>query len=98
MNSSFRNQGIRLAFSMYHGTHTWASVDCKSSNHVINDCNNSVHRLKKNGIRIMNPDNTKIVVSKYVIKIQIHLLLVNLCQKMIHHSKAREIINQAMTI
>ena len=98
MSSSLRNHGIRLTFSMYHGIHCWASVVCKLNNPVVRVCNNSVHQLKKKGIRIINPDNTKRVVSKYVIKIQIPLLFVSLCQKIMHHSKAREMINHAITM
>jgi len=47
---------------------------------------------------MMKPDSTKNVVIKYVINIQIHLLLVILCQNIIHHSKAREIMKAAITI
>ena len=83
---------------MYHGTHNWAREDCKFNNQLINDCNNSVHRLKKNGIKIIKPANTKNVAIRYVISIQIHLLLVSLCQKIIHHSRAREMIKAAITI
>lgn len=46
----------------------------------------------------MNHDNTKNVVIKYVMNIQIHLLLVSLCRKMIHHSNANEIMKAAITI
>jgi hypothetical protein len=54
--------------------------------------------LKKNGIKIINPDKTKKVASKYVIKIQIHLFFVSLCQKIMHHSNAKEMMNAAITI
>ena len=33
-----------------------------------------------------------------MIKIQIHLLLVSLCRKIMHHSSAKEIMNAAITI
>ncbi len=64
----------------------------------INDCSSSVHRLKKKGINIMNPDSTKNVVMRYVINIHTHLFFVSLCQNMIHHSKAKEIMKAAITI
>jgi methionine synthase II (cobalamin-independent) len=54
--------------------------------------------LEKNGIKIIKPANTKNVAIRYVISIQIHLLLVSLCQKIIHHSRAREMIKAAITI
>ena len=46
----------------------------------------------------MKPDNTKMVAIIYVIKIQIHLLFVSLCQNMITHSKASEMMKAAITI
>ena len=98
ISSSFKNSGIRLASSIYQGTQSWPRLDCNFTSHHIKDCNNSVHRLKKNGIRIMKPDNTKNVVNKYVIKIQNHLFFVILCQNIMHHSKASEIMNAAITI
>ena len=98
ISSSFKNSGIHPASSIYQGTQSCHNADCSFNSHHINDCNNSVHRLKKNGMRIINPDNTKNVVNKYVIKIQNHLLFVILCQKIMHHSKASEIINAAITI
>jgi hypothetical protein len=64
INSSFKKVGIQFVSSMYHGTHNWVSEDWSFSNHDINDCNNSVHRLKKNGISIINPDSTKKVVNR----------------------------------
>ena len=54
--------------------------------------------MKKKGIRMINQANTKRVAMIYVINIQIHLLFVSLCQKMIHHSSASEIMNAAITI
>lgn len=98
INSSFKKDGIQLAHSIYHGTHNWASEDWSFSNQDINDCNNSVHRLKKNGINMINPDRTKKVANKYVIKIQTHLFFVSLCRKIMHHSNAKEIMNAAITI
>ena len=98
ISSSFKKDGIQFAHSTYHGTHNWAREDWSFSNHDINDCNNSVPRLKKNGIKIMNPANTKNVAIKYVINIQTHLFFVSLCQKIMHHSNAKEIINAAITI
>ena len=83
---------------MYQGIQSWPNAACNFNNPHINDCNNSVHRLKKNGINIINPDNTKNVVNMYVIKIQNHLFFVILCQKIIHHSKANEIMNAAITM
>ena len=47
---------------------------------------------------MMNPDKTKKVASKYVIKIQTHLFFVSLCRKIIDHSSAKEIMNAAITI
>ena len=98
ISSSFKNSGIHPASSIYQGTQSCHNADCNFNSHHINDCNNSVHRLKKNGMRIINPDNTKNVVNKYVIKIQNHLFFVILCQKIMHHSKANEIMNAAITI
>lgn len=46
----------------------------------------------------MKPDNTKMVAIIYVIKIQIHLLFVSLCQNMTTHSNASEMMNAAITI
>ena len=83
---------------MYQGIQSWPNAACNFNNPHINDCNNSVHQLKKNGINIMNPDNTKNVVKRYVINIQNHLLFVILCQKTIHHSNASEIMNAPNTI
>lgn len=64
ISSSFKKVGSHLAVSMYHGTHNCDNEDWSFSNHDINDCNSSVHRLKKKGINIINPDNTKKVVNK----------------------------------
>ena len=47
---------------------------------------------------MINQANTKRVAMVYVINIQIHLLFVNLCQKMMHHSSASEIMKAAITI
>lgn len=98
VNSSFRNHGNQLIWSIYQGTHNSIIDDSKRNNRDINVCNNSVHRLKKNGIRIMNHDKMKNVAMIYVIKIQIHLFFVSLCQNITTHSNAREIINAAITI
>lgn len=98
INSSFRNQGIQFDSSMYPGTHNWASDDCNFSSHDIRDCNNSVHRLKKKGIRIINPARIKNVAIMYVINIPNPLFFVILCQKIIHHSSANEIMKAAITI
>jgi hypothetical protein len=87
-----------LAHSMYHGTHNWESEFWSFRSQAINDCNNSVHRLKKNGINMINPDNMKKVANKYVIKIQTHLFFVSLCRKIIHHSNANEMMNAAITM
>lgn len=95
---SFRKEGIRSAHSIYQGTHNWVSDDWSFSNQDINDCNNSVHRLKKNGTNIINHAKTNKVAMIYVINIQTHLLLVILCQKIIHHSKAKEMMKAAITI
>ena len=62
------------------------------------DCSNSVHRLKKNGIRITKPASTKKVAIRYVISIHNPLLFVILCRKTINHSRASEIMKAAMTI
>ena len=59
INSFFKKVGIRLAHSIYHGTHNCEREDCNFNNHDINDCNNWVHRLKKKGIKIINQANTK---------------------------------------
>lgn len=46
----------------------------------------------------MNQDNMNITAIRYVIKIQIPLLFVSLCQNIIHPSNAKEIMNPAITI
>ena len=76
ISSSFANDGIQLAHCTYHGTHSVDSEFCRLTNHVIRDWNNWVHQLKKNGIRMINPAKTKNVAMRYVISIQIHLLMV----------------------
>lgn len=96
--SSLKNPGIRLIWLMYHGNHNSVIEDSIRSNRDIKDWSNSVHRLKKNGIKIMNPDNTNIVAIIYVIKIHSHLLFVSLCQNMTTHSNASEMMNAAITI
>ena len=98
INSSFKKEGIRFAHSMYQGTHNWASDDCSFSSQDINDCNNSVHRLKKKGTSMINHAKTNRVAITYVINIQTHLLFVILCQNMMHHSRAKDMINAAITI
>ncbi len=47
---------------------------------------------------MINQANTKIVAMRYVSRIQIPLLFVILCQNIMHHSRASEIMNAAMTI
>ena len=68
------------------------------NNRFIRDWSNSVHRLKKNGTRITNPDNKNIEAIRYVMRIQIHLFFVILCRKIIVHSRARDIMNAAITM
>jgi len=46
----------------------------------------------------MNQDNMNIIAMRYVISIPIHLLFVSLCRKIIHHSRAREMIKLAITM
>lgn len=98
INSSFKKEGIRSAHWIYQGTHNWAREDWSFSNQDINDCNNSVHRLKKKGTSITNHAKTKRVAIMYVINIQTHLLFVILCQNMMHHSSAKDMINAAITM
>ena len=64
----------------------------------IQGCNNDLENIRQNNINIMNPDSTKNVVMRYVINIHTHLFFVSLCQNMIHHSKAKEIMKAAITI
>jgi hypothetical protein len=97
-NPSLRKEGIRSAHSIYQGTHNCMRDDWSFNNQDINDCNNSVHRLKKNGTSIINHAKTNRVAMIYVINIQTHLLFVILCQKMTHPSKAKEMIKAAITI
>ena len=59
INSLFKKVGIRFAHWIYPGTHISLSEDCNFNSQDINDCNNWVHRLKKNGIKIMNHASTK---------------------------------------
>lgn len=98
MICSFINHGNRPICSMNQFNHNWLMDDSIPSNRVINDCNNSFHRLKKNGTRIINHDNTNMVAITYVIRIQTHLFLVSLCRKIIDHSRANEMINPAITM
>ena len=95
---SFINHGNRLIWSINHVNHSWLIEDSIHSNRVINDWSSSFHRLKKNGTRIMNQDSINIRAIRYVIRIHNHLLFVSLCQNTMHHSKAREIINPAITM
>ena len=83
---------------MNHVNHNWLIEDSIPNNRVINDWSSSFHRLKKKGTRIINQDSINIKAIRYVIRIHSHLLLVSLCQKRIHHSNAKEIINPAITM
>ena len=95
---SFINHGSRFICSMNPVNHNWLIEDSIPNNQVISDWSSSFHRLKKNGTRIMNQDSINIKAIRYVIKIHNPLLFVSLCQKTTHHSKAREMINPAITI
>ena len=95
---SFMNDGNRLIWSMNQVSHNWLIEDSIPNNHVINDWSSSFHRLKKKGTNIINQDRINIAAIRYVIKIHNPLLFVSLCQNITHHSKAKEIINPAITI
>ena len=95
---SFINQGNRPICSINQVNHSWLIDDSIPSNRVINDWSSSLHRLKKNGTNTMNQDNINITAMRYVINIHNPLLFVSLCQNIIHHSNAKEMMNPAITI
>lgn len=98
ISCSFINHGNQPIWSINQASHNWLIDDSIPSNRVINDWSNSFHRLKKKGTRIINQDSMNITAIRYVIRIHSHLLFVSLCQNTIHPSKAREIMNPAITI
>lgn len=58
------NHGNRFTCSINQLSHNWLIDDSIHSSRVINDCNNSLPRLKKKGTRIINHDSTNIVAIK----------------------------------